>query len=348
MFKKILYLIVITCFILVIVGLYLPPAVHVERRIAIDRPASSVFTLLNDFSTYPEWSPWSERDPETVYTYSGPASGTGARMAWNGDPRLVGRGWQEITESRPWSLIRMQLEFDQMGKASSYFQLEPLKSGVLLTWGFDMELAAGQEFFSGLMMRYFGLFFDRWIGTDYEQGLKRFKAFAETLPAGDFSDLNAAIVEVEPVDILYVALGSRESAGGVAESLATAYREISDLMTEQSIEMQSQPMAITRAWDAEDYEFDAAIPVAPGDVVLSGRVRAGTSPAGRAVRVIHKGPYERMPASYAKLAAYMAAHGLKEGRVSWEQYISDPAKTPPREAVTYIYFLIDDTSRENR
>jgi effector-binding domain-containing protein len=155
-----------------------------------------------------------------------------------------------------------------------------------------------------------------------------------------------AIVEAEPVDILYVALGSRESSSGVAASLAAAYGEISDLMTEQSIEMQSQPMAITRAWDAEDYEFDAAIPAPSGEVVLRGRVRAGTSPAGRAVRLIHQGPYERMPASYAKLAAYMAAHGLKEGRVSWEQYISDPAKTPPSEAVTHIYFLIDDTLPE--
>jgi effector-binding domain-containing protein len=346
MFKKILYLIVITCFIFLIVGLYLPQAVHVERSIAIARPAPTVFTLLNEFSTYTQWSPWSARDPDTVYSFSGPASGTGARMNWTGDPRLVGKGWQEITGSVPWSMIRMQLEFDQMGKASSYFQLDPLGNGVNLTWGFDMELVEGQGLFSGLMMRYFGLFFDGWIGSDYEQGLQRFKALAESLPAGDFSDLNAAVVEVAPIDILYVALGSRDSTSGVAESLAAAYGEISDLMAAQSIELLSQPMAITRAWDAEDYEFDAAIPVQPGEVVLSGRVRAGTAPAGRAVRVIHQGPYDRMPDSYAKLAAYMAAHGLKEGRVSWEQYVSDPAKTPPLEAVTHIYFLIDDTSTE--
>ncbi len=346
MFKKIIYLIVITCFIFVIVGLYLPKTVHVERSIGIDRPAPTVFTLLNEFSTYSEWSPWLERDPHTLYRYSGPASGTGARMNWTGDPRLVGSGWQEITESTPWSLVRMQMEFDQMGKASSYFELDPIGKGVNLTWGFDMDLVEGQEFFSGLMMRYFGLFFDGWIGADYEQGLARLKSFAESLPPGDFSDIDVAIVDVEPVDILYVAMGSRESAGGIAAGLAAAYREITALMTEQSIDMLSQPMAITRAWDAEDYEFSAAIPVPPVEVALSGRVRAGKSPAGRAVRVVHRGPYDRMPASYEKLAAYMAVHGLKEGRVSWEQYISDPAKTPPEEAVTHIYFLIDDTPPE--
>jgi effector-binding domain-containing protein len=342
MFKKILYLIVITCFIFIGVGMFLPRTVHVERSIGIDRPPSTVFALLNEFSTYSEWSPWLARDPNTLYRYSGPASGKGARMNWAGDPRLVGSGWQEITESAPWSLVRMEMEFDQMGSASSYFQLDPIGQGVHLTWGFDMDLAEGQEFFSGLMMGYFGLFFDGWIGTDYEQGLDRLKAFAESLPSADFSDIDVAIVDVEPVDILYVAMGSRESAGGIAAGLAAAYREITTLMTEQSIPMLSQPMAITRAWDAEDYEFSAAIPVPPAAVTLSGRVHAGKSPAGQAVRVVHRGPYDRMPASYEKLAAYMAVHGLKEGRVSWEQYISDPAKTPAEEAVTHIFFLVDD------
>jgi hypothetical protein len=37
----------------------------------------------------------------------------------------------------------------------------------------------------------------------------------------------------------------------------------------------------------------------------------------------------------------MAAHGLKEGRVSWEHYISDPGQTPAGEIITHIYFLIE-------
>jgi effector-binding domain-containing protein len=37
----------------------------------------------------------------------------------------------------------------------------------------------------------------------------------------------------------------------------------------------------------------------------------------------------------------MAAHGLVEGRVSWEHYISDPNSTAPAELVTHIYFLVE-------
>ena len=43
-----------------------------------------------------------------------------------------------------------------------------------------------------------------------------------------------------------------------------------------------------------------------------------------------------------KLAAWMAAHGLAEGHVSWEQYVSDPRETPPEALITDMYFLLDD------
>ena len=141
-------------------------------------------------------------------------------MIWSGDPRLVGNGWQEITHSKPWSMIRMQLELDQQGRASSYFQIDPAGSGARLTWGFVSNLVEGQGYFGSLLARYFGLFFDQWIGSDYEQGLVRLKTFAETLPAADFSDLEVQIVEAEPLDILYIVADNSKAPGSVASGLA--------------------------------------------------------------------------------------------------------------------------------
>ena len=85
-------------------------------------------------------------------------------------------------------------------------------------------------------------------------------------------------------------------------------------------------------------EMRAGTLAAKSDTVLR-----GVSPKGRAVRVVHRGPYATMSASYEKLAAYMAVHGLKEGRVSWEHYISDPTTTAEDELLTHIYFLVDES-----
>ena len=341
MFTKILYTIVITIFIFITTGLLLPKTVHMERTIEIDRPAATVFTLVNGFSTFSTWSPWLERDPGIVYDLSGPATGVGARLSWHGNPRRVGAGLQEITQSIPWSLVRMHVEFDQLGKASSYFQIDPVVRGTRLTWSFDADLVEGRSFFGALLNRYFALFFDHWFGAEYERGLSRLKQFAESLPAADFSDIEVEILQVEPLDILYVVTDSKRSGEGVTSGLAEAYQEITALMVEESIEMQSQPMAITRAQNTGNYELSAAIPVTHTDIALTGAVRAGKSPAGRAVRVVHRGPYDRMATSYEKLAAYMAINGIGEGRVSWEHYISDPGKTPPVDTVTHIYFLVE-------
>jgi effector-binding domain-containing protein len=101
-------------------------------------------------------------------------------------------------------------------------------------------------------------------------------------------------------------------------------------------------MAITRLRGQQAYAVEAAIPVIPKDVEPSGSVVAGSSPAGRALRVIHHGSYDGMAQTYEKVAAWMAAHGLSEGPVSWEQYISDPGETPAEALITHIYFLLEN------
>jgi effector-binding domain-containing protein len=340
MIKKLLYIVVITIIIFLLVGFILPREVHVERSLEIRRPAAEVFGLLNSYESFSAWSPWVERDPDALYEFSGPESGVGAHLSWSGDPRLVGAGWQEIIESRPDSLIRTRLDFEQQGVAESYFELLDTAAGVEVTWGFDTDLTLGQGVLGGLLARYFGLFFDQWIGSDYEQGLDRLKVYAEGLPQANTIPVDIEVLDVAALDILYIPNDASQDAAAIADALASAYREISTFMAENDIEMNGQPMAITRAWDEQGYQFDAAIPVRMKPVELSGRVLAGQSPSGPSVRVVHRGPYDRMAPSYQKLAAYMDAHQLLEGSVSWEHYISDPGETVEDELVTHIYFQI--------
>lgn len=340
MFTKIFYTVVIAILLFVFIGLLLPRQVHVERSVVIQQSVDTVFKLVNGFESFEAWSPWADDDPDAVYAYSGPAAGVGARMSWTGDPRLVGKGWQEITEVQPGSLVRMHLNFEQQGEADTYFMIERTQGNTLLTWGFDADLVEGQGLFGGILARYFGLFFDRWIGADYEKGLARLKAHAESLPqTGDLRP-QIEVMDLEPVDILFVQTDPGLDSADMAASLAEAYREITRVMHEQQIEMAAQPMAISRAWDEQGFRFEAAIPVYPSGFEPSGGVRAGKSPSGRAVRIVHRGPYDAMGPTYEKLAAYMEAHGLHEGRVSWEQYISDPGITPAADLVTHVYFLI--------
>ena len=49
-----------------------PDAYHVERSATVDAPAATVFSQIDDFSVWKEWSPWEKKDPAMKRTVSTP------------------------------------------------------------------------------------------------------------------------------------------------------------------------------------------------------------------------------------------------------------------------------------
>ena len=323
-------------------GYLLPKRVHIERSITVDRPVTMMFEILNSYRYYHEWSPWARRDPDAEFIISGADSGVGARMSWSGDPRLVPSGWQQIVASRPYERIDILLDFEAQGVAETGFVLDAQGDATRITWFFDSDLTKGVNFLDSFLARYFGLLFDRWVGGDYEKGLANLKQFAEALPASDFSPLEIERVNVQAQNILSITTVTSQDPADIALAMAAAYEEIGQFLNQAGITTSGQPMAITRAWKDGGYEFDAAIPVdfIPPD--LPGDIQSGLSPAGPALKAVHHGSYDQMMPTYAKLAAYMSAHGLEQGKVSWEHYISDPGTTARADMITHVYIMLNE------
>jgi len=318
----------------------LPKQVHVERSIAVSMPASTVFTLLNGFTSFTAWSPWVIKDPAAVYTLSGPESGVGAKLAWSGN-HLVGEGSQEITAGEPYSHVEIRLDFIEQGYAEIGYKISPSGDDVLLTWTYDTDVTRGQNLYDALISRYVGIMFDRWIGRDFQEGLENFKIFAERLPKADFSGLDAEVIEVAAWDILYVTSHAEQNPDSIALALAAAFGQIGVFMRDNDLYPMAEPLAITR-FSENGYSFDAAVPVSlPAGVKLTGDVEIGRSPEGFAVKTVHRGSYLEMSELYEKLGAYMAAHGYAQGNVSWEHYITPPTETDQDQQVTHIYYLIN-------
>lgn len=339
--KKVIIIVLILLAAFMATGYLLPKQVHVERSITIDRPVTMMFELLDSYRHYNEWSPWAERDPDAEFIVSGPESGVGARMSWSGEPHLVGSGWQEIVGSTPYERISIKLDFETQGLADTGFILVPQGDASKITWFFDTDLTQDLNFPDAFLARYFGLLFDRWIGGHYEQGLANLKRYAESLPVSDFSLKEIERMDVTAQDILYVSTSSSQDPADIALAMAQAYAEISEFMNRAGIGMAGQPMAITRAWEEGGYQFDAAIPVDSIPEDLDGNIKFGRSPEGSAVRAVHHGEYDQMMPTYEKIAAFMSAHGLSQGLVSWEHYITDPGSTDQQDMITHVYVMLD-------
>ncbi len=171
--KRLAFVVVGVLVLLASGGWFLPRHAVVERSILIAAPREKVFQQVNGFGSFRQWSPWAERDPSMRPVAGTPASGVGARLAWDGDPAGVGSGTLEIVECRPPDLVRIDMDFGPQGRAISRFKLASVDGGTRVTWDFDMDLGFNP------IARYFGLFFDKQIGPDYQRGLAGLKQWCE-------------------------------------------------------------------------------------------------------------------------------------------------------------------------
>lgn len=147
----------------------------VERSATIDAPPERVYPQVADFHRWTAWSPWEDVDPDLRRTYSGAKSGTCAVYRWAGN-RKAGAGRMEITAATEPSLVRIDLDFEKPWKAhdNTEFDIRPEGSGSRVTW----SMTGKKSFVTKVM----GIFtsMDALLGPDFEKGLARLKATAET------------------------------------------------------------------------------------------------------------------------------------------------------------------------
>ncbi len=335
--RKLAVAILAIAVLIVAIAYLLPRQVHVERSIGIDSPRATVFTLVNSFKRFNEWSPWNSLDPNARYSYQGPAFGVGAKMTWEGDPKTMGSGSQEIIESKPLELVRTRLNFGAQGDATGQFALSQRGSSTEVTWEFDTDVGMNP------VARYFGLLFDRMIGADYQKGLASLKTLAESLPKTDFADLQVEETTVPSVLVAYVEATSGKDDQEIAAAIGSGYARVGAFLATRGLKQAAPPITINRKWDDSGYEFDAAIPVdrtPEGEIPADSPVKIKSTYTGTALVATHKGPYRGMRSTYDKLFAYSKARGYAENGAPWDEYVSDPGSTPEADLVTRIYLPV--------
>jgi hypothetical protein len=170
-------LVVVAVIILVFLGIVaiLPSDFRITRSVYMSAPAEVVFEQVNDLHNMDVWSPWLEPDPAVKKTYEGPASGEGAVFAWAGNSE-VGEGRLTITESRPYELVRLRLDFIKPFATTNTaeFTFKPEGDQTVVTWSMF-----GKQPFLGKAISLF-IDMDEMIGGNFEKGLSNMKLIAES------------------------------------------------------------------------------------------------------------------------------------------------------------------------
>lgn len=146
----------------------------VRRSVAIAAPQERVHALISDFREWVAWSPWEDVDPDLQRAYSGPERGVGAKYAWEGNKK-AGKGNMTITEDEPGEIgVDLRFEKPFPSRAAITFRLGTQGEATLVEWRMTGDYSLATRIFALVKSM------DSMIGPDFEKGLARLKAAAET------------------------------------------------------------------------------------------------------------------------------------------------------------------------
>jgi hypothetical protein len=150
-----------------------PDSFRVQRAMTIDAPPEKLIGILSDLRRGAEWSPYEKKDLAMKKTFSGPASGPGAKLDWDGNGD-VGAGSLTVAEVTP-SKVTLNLAMTRPMNANNVVEygFAPQGKATTMTWAMHGPMPLISKVICVFMD------FDKMIGADMERGLKDLKALAE-------------------------------------------------------------------------------------------------------------------------------------------------------------------------
>lgn len=146
-------------------------------------------------------------------------------------------------------------------------------------------------------------------------------------------------VELVPQPMIYVT--ATVPMAEIPAFMGTAFAALGQFLGTSGVAPLGPPMAVYHDWHDGSSAVDVGFPVSSSDAQkATGDVLAGMTPGGHAVKVVHVGPYDDFPATYAKLEAAMKQAGIAGGSRMWEVYVNEPGATPAAELITEIYVQV--------
>ena len=157
-----------------VVVAFQPADYRVTRTARINATPAMVFGRVNDFHAWEAWSPWAKLDPSVKNTFDGPAAGTGAAYGWSGNDK-VGEGHMTITNSHPFDLILIKLDFIRpfASTCATEFTFKPAGEQTEVTW----TMTGKKNFVSKAFCMFMSM--DKMVGGDFDRGLAKLKSESE-------------------------------------------------------------------------------------------------------------------------------------------------------------------------
>lgn len=332
--KKILYVIVGLIAVVVVLCLFGPSHIKVERSIEINTSAGIIREKITDLRFFQEvWSPWTEKDPAMKVSYAGNTGEEGSKLSWVSDKSDVGIGSMTYKYTHG-DTVMQSLYFEGQGEAQIYHIVATNGKGSKVTWIMQNDV----PFYLRFMMLFMNI--DKMVGPDFEKGLSKLKTVVESMPAV----ANYEIKEEQWADRTYIGKRAKINVENGDMSKMTAFMgeswtKLKEYTTKNKLESTCAPSAIFFEWGEKETDMMAAMCVPNGTEGKDGYEK-WFFPNANVLHVAYYGDETGSMAAHNAIGDYMKKNN-KEQLCVVEEYATDHAiEKDPSMWLTNIYYVL--------
>lgn len=335
--KYIFFLLLVAIIAVTIYVAVQPNQYEFNRSRIIKAPAALLYSKVNNYEKWPEFSPWLEQEPDATLTYGNKTIGLDANYSWNGE--ILGEGNMKTVAIEPNKSITQNINFVKPFESSSKINwtFEATPEGTKVTWAMNGK----QDFMTKAYTAYSGAI-EKTTGPDFERGLFKLDSIS-------LQDMKKYSIKVEGVAEhgggFYIYNTSSCKISDLPNKIAEMMPKLTRYMKKHSITTAGPPYVLYHKQDEENGTamFSCCLPTLARVITTESDILTGKLKSFNALTTTLRGDYTNLKDAWAKTQDYISKNNLEQvkGGTMLESYVTDPNITPnPANYLTDLFIAV--------
>lgn len=251
-----------------VIALFLPAKRVLTYSIETNRPANTVYDVVNGFHHFRDWNPLLSYDSKMKVDISPDPKALGATLKYDSSKKVVGAGTWTLAEQEPGKKVLYKLETNSIGSNKTMaITIEPVvaksKNITVNTKNLRVTQQYTVDYGWNLFGRYAGMYVNRNVGDEMKTGLQKLNAVLVSIPKFDYSLHSEPFVigEVPAQNVLVVPTEAKRANDEVILAMNNQMGWVKKVMDANGLVSAGPMRIVTTEYTSAAYAFDIVVPV---------------------------------------------------------------------------------------
>ncbi len=251
-----------------VIALFLPAKRVLTYSIETNRPANTVYDVVNGFHHFKEWNPLLSYDRNMKVDISADSSAIGSTLKYDSSKQVVGAGTWTLAEQEPGKKVAYKLDTNSIGSNKTMvITIEPVvaksKNITVNTKNLRVTQQYTVNYGWNLFGRYAGMYVNRNVGDEMKTGLQKLNTLLVSIPKYDYNMHTEPFVisEVAAQNVLVVPTEAKRANNEVILAMNNQMGWVKKVMDANGLVSAGPMRIVTTEYTSAAYAFDIVVPV---------------------------------------------------------------------------------------